>query len=414
MDFDISPRIIFLTMHGSHAYGMARPESDIDVKGVAIPPPRYFDGYMSRFEQFEGQLDRRMTTVRRMDESAPNLKTKLEGIAGRVIPESEPIDSVVYDIRKFFALAGACNPNIIEVLFGDESDHLVTTECGDMMLANRDLFLSMKAKFTFSGYAFSQLKRIRTHRRWLLHPPKGKPSRADYGLPERTVIPADQLKAAESLIERKVSEWVFIDEDLPREVLEAVRQQTVKTIKEIWAALVSDAYVLENGVYRKLTAPLDDHSEDFDMTRIHGAAGKTLGYDTNFLEVLDRERHYRGAIKEWQQYNDWKRKRNPARAKLEAKFGLDTKHASHLKRLLDMAKEILEEGKVIVKRPNAEELLAIRNGAWSYDKLIEWAAKQQEELDRIYEEGRSPLPKRPRVAKLDELCQEIVGKFLNR
>jgi len=45
---------------------------------------------------------------------------------------------------------------------------------------------------------------------------------------------------------------------------------------------------------------------------------------------------------------------------LEAKFGFDTKHAMHLIRLLRMAREILETGVVHVKRPDAEELSAIR------------------------------------------------------
>lgn len=38
MEFDIAHHTILLVISGSHAYGMARPESDIDVRGVAIPP----------------------------------------------------------------------------------------------------------------------------------------------------------------------------------------------------------------------------------------------------------------------------------------------------------------------------------------------------------------------------------------
>mgnify|MGYP001607055563 CR=1 FL=1 len=46
------------------------------------------------------------------------------------------------------------------------------------------------------------------------------------------------------------------------------------------------------------------------------------------------------------------------------------KHAMHLVRLMRMCKEILITCEVVVKRPDREELLAIRNGAWSYYKLI--------------------------------------------
>ena len=37
---------ILLTKHGSHAYGTNLPTSDLDVKGVAVPPCEYFLGYL--------------------------------------------------------------------------------------------------------------------------------------------------------------------------------------------------------------------------------------------------------------------------------------------------------------------------------------------------------------------------------
>jgi hypothetical protein len=47
--------------------------------------------------------------------------------------------------------------------------------------AQRDLFLTRKAKFTFSGYAMAQLKKIRGHNRWLNDPqPVEPPQPAKY------------------------------------------------------------------------------------------------------------------------------------------------------------------------------------------------------------------------------------------
>jgi predicted nucleotidyltransferase len=37
---------------------------------------------------------------------------------------------------------------------------------------------------------------------------------------------------------------------------------------------------------------------------------------------LDKERRYRNAHNEWQQYQGWLKHRNPARAALEARFAL--------------------------------------------------------------------------------------------
>jgi hypothetical protein len=151
---------------------------------------------------------------------------------------------------------------------------------------------------------------------------------------------------------------------------------------------------------------------EFNTNTLSNAAGKKLGYDTNFLALLDSERKYRAALRYYKQYQEWKKNRNPIRATMEAKFGFDGKHASHLVRLLRMAEEILTQGKVIVCRPDADELLAIRNGAWKFDDLIQWAADQQEKLDKFYESGASPLPKVPNYNKIDKLCEELVeGSF---
>ena len=141
----LATNTIYLTVHGSHAYGTNRPDSDIDLRGIAIPPLEYFLGVNDVFHQAEF---------------------------------SDPYDCVIFDIRKFFKLAFDCNPNVLELLFTDKSCHIKTSSLFDEIASIRDSFLSKKVRFTFAGYAHSQLKRIRRHRRWLQSPPKGKPSRS--------------------------------------------------------------------------------------------------------------------------------------------------------------------------------------------------------------------------------------------
>jgi predicted nucleotidyltransferase len=396
MEFDIAKHTILLVLSGSHAYGMARTESDVDLRGVAIPPAEYFHGYLRQFEQCEEPLPRNF------DVGGITLLNKIQTLVGRIVPETESIDSVVYSLPKYISLCAQCNPNLLEMLWTDESAQLLRTPLADLLLENRDLFLSTKVRWSYSGYAMSQLKRLRAHRQHLLHPPTGKPTRTDFGLPEHTVMPMDQLMAAESLISRKVEEWLGSKEDLPKDVLLEVRQRTTLAIRDIWSALATD---------HEVAPPLTEDG-DLDEGRIRRAAGKLLGYDSNFLELLDRERGYRSKIAQWRQYEDWKKNRNPARAEMEARFGYDGKHASHLVRLMRQAKEILETGKVIVKRPDATDLLAIRNGAWTYEQLIEWAEKQDKELDEFYTSGKSPLPKKPDHVKLDLLCQKIVEESM--
>ena len=175
MQLHVLDGLVYLVKHGSHAYGLARSESDLDVKGIVIVPTDVFIGYTTNFEQ----------TI-----NNPDIQEFL-GLGS--------IDSVVYGLQKFFKLAADCNPNIIELLWVDSSDLLIHSRAGKAIRAARDLFLSLKAKHTFSGYAHAQLKRIKIHRRWLLDPPKGRPERADFGLPEEKLISGDALGTVISL-----------------------------------------------------------------------------------------------------------------------------------------------------------------------------------------------------------------------
>jgi hypothetical protein len=127
------------------------------------------------------------------------------------------------------------------------------------------------------------------------------------------------------------------------------------------------------------------------------------------MSILQKEKQYQSAKQEWEKYQGWLRDRNPDRAALEAKYSFDCKHAAHLVRLYRMGREILEGKGVLVKRPDAEELLAIRNGAWKYDDLIIWAEKAEEEINAAYE--TTSLSKTADIHKLNQICMEIIQDY---
>ena len=342
----LKERTIFLTRYGSHAYGTSTPSSDLDVRGVAIPPRDYILGFSKTFEQSIS---------------------------------STPVDLCIYGLQKFMNLAADCNPSIIEVLWVDDSDILLETSLGKKLRDHKQLFLSQKAKHTFSGYALSQLKRIRAHRRWLLSPLKSPPSRSEFSLPERRVMSVDQQGAAFARIQQLLDSWELDLSDLDDARRIHITTQIARVVEE------------------KTT-------DDFRQ------AGKLLGFDDNLMDYLEREKRYQTASREWDNFQNWKTNRNKARAELEAKMGYDGKHASHLVRLLKMCREILEGKGVIVKRPNAEELLEIRNGAWTYDQLVEFAETEDKALYEVMKQ--SPLPRTPPRDQLDRLCVDLIEQFL--
>lgn len=300
--------LLYETIHGSRAYGLAREGSDVDRKGVFVAPRRAYLGFVGGPEQLEHFADH-----------------------------------VWFELRKLMRLACANNPTILEMLFTEEEDRTIVHPAGQRLIDARERFLSKRVADTFGSYALSQLGRIQRHRRWLLAPPRSQPSRAEFGLPERTVIPKDQLGAAEVLLAK-------------------------------------------------------GRIEEAELT-------------PSFLAILDRERRYRAAMKEWQQHQHWLETRNPARAALEAAHGYDTKHAMHLVRLTRMAVEILETGVLQVRRvADREELLEVRDGAWSYDALL---SHVEAERARIAEaKTRSPLPEAPDEDAIDALTDELIAEVL--
>ena len=348
----IKNNTIYLVRHGSHAYGTNTESSDEDFKGVAIPTKEYYLGANKRFEQAE-------------------LK--------------DP-DTVIYEIRKFINLAAASNPNIIEVLFVEEGDIVHVDNLGRLLLDNKEKFLSKRIKHTFTGYAVSQLKRIKSHHRWLLNPPKQPPTRAECGLPEHTLIPQDQLMAAQAEIQKEIDRFQF---DFMEELSAPMKISVANAMAEMLAEL-------------KITS--DQHWQ---------SAARKVGLSDNFIELMQKEREYNGKKREWDQYQEWKETRNRSRYALEEKYGYDTKHAYHLVRLIRMCREILTTGKVIVKRPDREELLTIRNGAWKYDQLIDFAESEDKALQVIYNESKV-LPKTPDFNYLDRLCIQMVESALNK
>lgn len=334
---------IFLTKYGSHAYGTSTPESDLDLRGIAVAPEKYYLGCSKKFEQ---------------------------------AISATPVDLCIYDIRKFLNLAADCNPSIIEILWVDESDVLFQTHAAEVLRANREMFLSQKAKHTFSGYAASQMKRIETHRRWILNPVVAPPVREDYDLPERRLLSADQQGAALALIQQLIDSWELDLSDLDDARRIYIMEQLAKVIEERTSG---------------------------DETR---QAGRLLGFGDNMLDYLDREKRYAAAQRQWEQYNQWKKERNPVRAALEAKMGYDGKHASHLVRLMRLCREILEGKGVIVRRSDAKELLEIRNGAWTYAQLREFCDREDKDLNAVMR--MSKLPKTPPRDKIDDLCVDLI------
>lgn len=354
---------IFETVIGSRAYGIHTETSDYDKAGVMIPGKEYFFGF-DRFEQYQSEED----------------------------------NKTIYDIRKAVALILQNNPNCMDLLFMPERCIVKMTPYWQRFVDIRDVFVSKKCRYTFSGYAISQLNRIRTHRKFILNPPKALPTREQFGLPENSMFPTSQLKAVlYSVIDIIIEEEKenFIDE-LDGIYRDYVTPLFARFIKADQRGLAQEW--LQMGVRSQAKT-------------FHALGAKYI--KDEYLDQAEREVKFYSAMQEWQQYQAWKAKRNKARAELEVKFGMDTKHLAHLVRLFNMGVEIMTTGKVNVDRTgiDADYLKAIRfDGVMKFEEAEQFAKDRDQQLDSLYK--LSALQKSPQVNKVKELCVDTVENYL--
>lgn len=346
--------ISYLTITGSNCYGTNVSHSDIDMKGFCIPPKEVREHLFNKFEQVinNEELDRRYSW--------------------RKNPLNPKLESTVYSLNKFFQLASAVNPNIIEMLYTDEEDILESDVVGSEIRNSRDLFLSSRARWSFQGYAYSQFYKIQRHRKWIVKGEILKPERKDYGLPS-LVIPG--FGEIERFIKREIEKWNLSKYEFD----DLTRNELKETIWELVFRLNS-----------KNIVNWDNWPQEYEKIGLEKLI-ESLNLNSEVSRVINQELKFQTDMKEYSSWLKWKKERNPERKVLEKKAGFDCKHASQLVRLARMSVEILGGQGVIVKRPDAKELLEIKNGDWTYDKLLE----EHERLDKLAEElyKTTKLPK---------------------
>ncbi|HEY2972690.1 MAG TPA: nucleotidyltransferase domain-containing protein [Pyrinomonadaceae bacterium] len=127
-----------------------------------------------------------------------------------------------------------------------------------------------------------------------------------------------------------------------------------------------------------------------------------VGATTEMMEVVKR---YRGERRRYYSGGYMGQKRR----ELVRRVGYDAKNAAHLIRLLRMGIEFLTEGTLLVERADAAELLDIKRGAWSLEKV----KAEAERLFQLAQEAyvRSTLPPEPDRPRAERLCVEMISHY---
>ncbi|MEM9950427.1 MAG: nucleotidyltransferase domain-containing protein [Chloroflexota bacterium] len=123
----LSNHVIYRCVVGSQAYGLDRDSSDIDIRGIYLPPA--------------------------------DLQWSLYGVPQQLDHPTK--DEVFWEIQKFIMLALKANPNILECLYTPIVQQ--TTPLIDELLSMRHIFMCKLIYQTYNGYVMSQFKRMNKH-----------------------------------------------------------------------------------------------------------------------------------------------------------------------------------------------------------------------------------------------------------
>ena len=328
--------IIFECISGSKAYGLDTPQSDTDIRGVFVLPKEDYYG-LNYVEQVSNESN----------------------------------DIVYYELKRFSELLVKNNPNILELLN-------IPADC---ILRKHPLFayfqpedyLSKLCKHTFAGYAMTQVKKAKGLKKKIVNPlPKERKSVLDfcYVVEGQGAVPVKEFLKKRNLDARRCG------------------LSKIAHMHEVYGLYYSEKHPFK-GIIQS------EKANDVSLSSI------PKGMEPVGIMSFNKS-GYSKYCKEYREYWEWVEKRNDERYQNTLTHGknYDAKNMMHTFRLLDMAREIGETGKIVVRRPNRDFLLRIKAGEFEYEELVQMAEARIRTMEEIYE--KSALPEVPDFEKVNK------------
>jgi predicted nucleotidyltransferase len=407
--------VILISPAGSRLYGNARPDSDWDYRGVFILDTEHKLGINETLEQIQEE-----DFFKALDEEY-NLGLK------------DYSDCVLYELNRFCSLALDNNPNIMDTLCAPEEALIFCSEKGKILREHKSSFISTKMKYTFSGYAISQLKRIKGHNKYINE------------FPEISEV----LQAVRTAFENKLIDFDWITDQFGGNVAIKTTNETAQNKESLnsvisWESFKNLVHIKDIDKYR--IPRLIDYMKAYDLTHKElpiselqdllttGASFRKFGESTlsiftegkgifgkeGNLKANDSEHigefvcllsvnhnQYKADKDHINKMWNWKCNRNEKRGELEDKYGFDLKHAGHLVRLMEGAKEILTGGDYnpVLDDKKLSMVNAVKNGEWTYEEVLQYAENLDEELNDFYRS--SSLRKKPDYKAVNKMVKEL-------
>tara|TARA_R110000824_G_scaffold12226_7_gene53563 strand:- start:1517 stop:2677 length:1161 start_codon:yes stop_codon:yes gene_type:complete len=375
-----SGNIIYEVVSGSHAYGTALPTSDTDLRGYYYVDPNEYVSLNPPVKDNECQIN------------------------------DDKHDIVYYSLYRAFNLLKKSNPNQIELLWIPEDCVRTKHPMMDIMLANRQKFVSKKAYYSHAEYAKAQIKKARGANKRVHNPqPKERPTKDQFcwvieKFQGYAKIENQHISGDHGVLTVNIEESRFPSRPVP------LNSTDIDLVDYHVASLehVENTYRLYNngkdsfgvtsrGVFRNEMLVTESISIEEEFDKFAGL-------------LIYNEVAYNKAVKEWKQYWEWMKNRNEARwiDQEAGNLDYDQKNMAHCIRLMLSSKNILENGEPIVRLQGADLdfVMSIRNGEKTYDEIMERANELDDDLAILFK--KSDLPEDVNHDELEHLYRDIL------
>ena len=297
-------------------------------------------------------------------------------------------DTTYFEVKRFLELAGSANPTILELMWmPDRCIQIKDPLFIKYIESNRDIFLTKQCCNSFMGYAVQQI-----------HKAKGLNKKMNWEQDRITrKKPIDFCK----FLWRTKNDFRLssrLDIIMPSDLanfLVLTKIDNTKQLYKLWN--VYDPNFGEGWIKPLcnnddlLTSAIPEEITDKGVCAI-------VQYDLDGFQAHCRE---------YNQYQTWLKERNEQRYVDVESHGqkIDGKNMMHCYRLIQMAKEIVTEHKIIVERPNTQELLDIRYGKYDLQSLIDKADDEIQLIEELYK--NSDLPDKVDKEKVNQILIDI-------
>ena len=319
-------------------------------------------------------------------------------------------DTTYYEFNRWVELLMKANPNALESLFVP-TDKVI----GDihpavqLIIDNRDMFLTKECFKSLSGYAYAQIQKCRGLNKKCVQPVMEKKDVLDfcYTFKGQGSMPMKEFFEKRGM-DQKYCGLVSIPnmKDIYAVYYDFAAQHKFEPRNDVFNEYVAS---FGNDFCRKIITR-EDNNDFFGYSGIVHPDGKSNEVRLSSVPKGEipicvmsyNQNGYESHCRKYKEYQEWVQKRNPARYESNLKSNYDVKNVMHCVRLLHMGKELAEgKGFNIVRTWDRDMLLDIRNHKYEYEEIIEYVEKVFAEMKELA--ANCDLPKTVDTQKVNDL-----------